>query len=130
MNIPANLRYAKTHEWVRVEGSTAYVGITDYAQEALGDIVFVEMPATGEERKKGEEIATIESVKAASAIYAPVTGKVLRVNEALAKTPELINQKPYEAFLFTLEMSKPAELEELLDAAAYAQWVEEEKAKG
>ncbi len=127
MNIPADLKYTKTHEWVRVEGETVFVGITDYAQEALGDIVYVEIPQVDEELAKSDEAATIESVKAASAIYAPCTGVVKASNEALEETPELINQKPYETFIFSLSLNNPADLEDLLDAAAYAQLVEQEK---
>jgi len=104
------------------------VGITDYAQESLGDIVYLEPPEAEREVKRGEEVATIESVKAASPIYAPVSGKVERLNPLLEKTPELINQKPYEAFLFVIRMSDPSELNGLLDAAAYGSHVEQEKA--
>lgn len=128
MTTPKELKYAKTHEWVRVEGELAFVGITDYAQESLGDIVYVELPAAGAQVKPGEELATIESVKAASPIYAPVAGTVERVNPALEKTPELVNQKPYEAFLFALKPFDPAGLAGLLDAAAYERHVEQEKA--
>jgi glycine cleavage system H protein len=129
MVTPQELKYNKTHEWVRVEGELAYVGITDYAQESLGDIVYVEPPEVGAAVKKGEELATIESVKAASPIYAPVSGTVERVNSALEKTPELVNQKPYEAFLFVLKITDPGELAGLLDAAAYERHVEQEKAQ-
>jgi glycine cleavage system H protein len=128
MITPQELRYNKTHEWVRVEGELATVGITDYAQESLGDIVYIELPAAEQVVKKGEELATIESVKAASPIYAPVSGTVVRINPLLAKTPELVNQKPYEAFLFVLRIANPAELAGLLDAAAYERQVEQEKA--
>lgn len=130
MVTPKELRYAKTHEWVRVEGEQAYVGITDYAQEELGDIVYVEPPEVGSAVKKDQEVATIESVKAASPIYAPVSGSVERVNPKLEKTPELVNQKPYEAFLFVLKLADPSELAELMEAAAYERHVEQEKAKG
>lgn len=129
MVTPKQLRYAPSHEWVRVEGELAYVGITDYAQESLGDIVYVETPAPNEAFKKGEEVATIESVKAASPIYAPVSGTVAQVNGALEGSPELINQKPYEAFLFVLRVADPKELNDLLDAAAYERHVEQEKLK-
>ncbi len=128
MITPKELKYAKTHEWVRVEGGLAFVGISDYAQESLGDIVYVEPPEEGQEVKQGEEVATIESVKAASPIYAPVSGRIERLNPLLEKTPELINQKPYEAFLFAVRMSAPAELAGLLEAAAYEAHVEQEKA--
>ncbi len=129
MITPQELRYAKTHEWVRVEGELAYVGITDYAQEELGDIVYVEPPEVGSAVKKDQEVATIESVKAASPIYAPVSGTVERVNPKLEKSPELVNQKPYEAFLFVLKLTNPAELADLLEASAYERHVEQEKAQ-
>ena len=132
MEIPEDLKYAKTHEWVRVEGEVAYIGISDYAQEELGDIVFVEMPAVGDSYEIGEEAATVESVKAASAIYTPVSGTIEKVNPDLDSTPELINQKPYEAFIFAVRFaaaSGAAPLEELLDAGSYKQHVEQEKAE-
>ncbi len=130
MEIPKDLKYAKTHEWVRVEGDVAYIGISDYAQEELGDIVYVEMPSPDDSYEKGEEVATVESVKAASAIYTPVAGTVKEINPDLEGTPELINQKPYEAFIFAIRFSEAAgsaELQELLDAEAYEKQVEQEK---
>jgi glycine cleavage system H protein len=127
LEIPKNLKYAKTHEWVRVEGDVAYIGISDYAQEELGDIVYVEMPSPDESYDKGEEVATVESVKAASAIYTPVAGTVKEINPGLESSPELINQKPYEAFIFAIRFSHAAGLEELLDAEAYKKHVEQEK---
>jgi glycine cleavage system H protein len=129
MDIPAGLRYTETHEWVRVEAGVAYVGITDFAQEALGDIVFLERPPVGEAFAKGEQVATIESVKAASPIYCPVGGKVTETNAALEAKPELINQGAYEAFIFAVRMADPAELDGLLDAASYARVVEREGQK-
>ena len=127
MEIPGNLKYAKTHEWVRVAGQLAYVGITDYAQEALGDIVYVELPSVDERYDRGEEIGTVESVKAASAIYTPVTGTVAEVNAELEASPELINQKPYQAFIFAVRLTDLSQLQDLLDAEAYARHVEQEK---
>jgi glycine cleavage system H protein len=127
LEIPKNLKYAETHEWVRVEGDVAYIGISDYAQEELGDIVYVEMPSPDESYDKGEEVATVESVKAASAIYTPVAGTVKEINPGLESSPELINQKPYEAFIFIIRFSNAAGLEELLDAEAYKKHVEQEK---
>jgi glycine cleavage system H protein len=130
MEIPKDLKYAKTHEWVRVEGDVAYIGISDYAQEELGDIVYVEMPTPDDSYEKGEEVATVESVKAASAIYTPIAGTVMEINPDLESTPELINQKPYEAFIFAIRFSEAtgaAELQELLDAEAYEKHVEQEK---
>jgi glycine cleavage system H protein len=128
MEIPKDLKYAKTHEWARVEGDVAYIGISDYAQEELGDIVYVEMPATGDTYQKGEEAATVESVKAASAIYTPVAGTVKEINPELESTPELINQKPYQAFIFAIHCSDASGLDELLDAQSYEKHVEQEKA--
>ena len=127
MEIPGDLKYAKTHEWVRVAGQLAYVGITDYAQEALGDIVYVELPSVDERYDRGEEIGTVESVKAASAIYTPVTGTVAEVNAELEASPELINQKPYQAFIFAVRLTDLSQLQDLLDAEAYARHVEQEK---
>ena len=115
--IPKDLKYVDTHEWIRIDGGKAEVGITDYAQESLGDIVYVEVPELDETFDKGEEVGTVESVKAASPIYSPVSGKIVAVNEDLDGTPELINQKPYQAFIFTVEMSDPSEADGLLDAA-------------
>jgi glycine cleavage system H protein len=126
MNIPRELRYSESHEWIRIEGKTAYVGISDYAQESLGDIVYVEIPETGGGVDRGDEIATIESVKAASAIYAPLSGIIKEVNSELEETPELINKKPYNTFIFAIEMSDPSEVEELWDAAAYEEFLEAE----
>jgi glycine cleavage system H protein len=128
MEIPKDLKYAKTHEWARVEGDVAYIGISDYAQEELGDIVYVEMPSTGDSYQKGEEAATVESVKAASAIYTPVAGTVKEINPELESTPELINQKPYHAFIFAIHFSDASGLDELLDAQSYEKHVEQEKA--
>jgi glycine cleavage system H protein len=127
MNIPEDLRYARTHEWVRLKGGTAYVGITDYAQDALGDIVYVEAPQPDLDVRQGEEVATVESVKAASAIYAPLSGRIREVNPDLETRPELLNQKPYEAYIFTLTPADPAEMDSLLDAAGYRDLLEQEK---
>ncbi|MEE9306496.1 MAG: glycine cleavage system protein GcvH [Spirochaetia bacterium] len=127
MEIPKDLKYAKTHEWVRIEEDVAYIGISDYAQEELGDIVYVEMPSTEDSYDKGEEIATVESVKAASAIYTPVAGTVKAINPDLESTPELINQKPYEAFILAIRFSDASGFDELLDAQSYEKYVEQEK---
>ena len=126
MNKPEDLRFLKSHEWVRVEGKLAYVGISEHAQEELGDIVFVEVPEVDDEFDAGEEVTNVESVKAASPIYSPVSGKIVKVNEALEDSPELINQKPYEAFIFAVEMNDPSELENLLSYEEYQKFVEEE----
>jgi glycine cleavage system H protein len=128
MEIPKDLKYAKTHEWVRVEADVAYIGISDYAQEELGDIVYVEMPAAGDSYKKGEEAATVESVKAASPIYTPVAGTIKEVNPELEDAPESINQKPYQAFIFAVRFSDASGLDELLDAQSYEKHIEQEKA--
>ncbi|MFP4619130.1 MAG: glycine cleavage system protein GcvH [Spirochaetaceae bacterium] len=126
MAVPEDLKFQKSHECVRVEGNIAYVGISDHAQEELGDIVFVELPDEGDEFKKGEEVTNIESVKAASPLYAPVSGKIVEVNEELDETPELVNQKPYETFIFAIEMSDPSELDSLLSFDEYQKSIEEE----
>jgi glycine cleavage system H protein len=119
-NVPEDLKYAASHEWVRVEGETATVGITDHAQHELTDVVFVELPAVGRELRAGEACAVVESVKTASDVYAPVSGTVTTVNEALAANPGLVNSDPYGAgWFFRLRLTQPAELAKLLDAAAY-----------
>ena len=120
MNIPKNLKYAKTHEWVRVEGDIAVVGITDHAQNELTDVVYVETPAVGAHLEAGKECAVVESVKAASDIYAPVSGDVVAVNEELSSAPELLNQDPYgKGWMFKVKMSDPSELNELLSPDDY-----------
>ncbi len=120
-NIPADLKYLSSHEWVRVEADgTLTVGISDHAQSALGDLVFVETPDVGRQLKAGEAFAVVESVKAASDVYSPVSGEVLAVNDALGATPELINQSPYsEGWLMKIRPGDAAEVSTLLDAAAY-----------
>jgi glycine cleavage system H protein len=121
MNVPKNLRYTKSHEWVRVDGHTAVVGITDHAQDELTDVVYVELPAVGARLEAGKECAVVESVKAASDIYAPVTGDVAAVNEELASAPELLNQDPYgKGWMFTITIGDPSELNELLSPEDYA----------
>jgi glycine cleavage system H protein len=125
MNTPENLKYSKSHEWIDfLPGGTARVGITDFAQSQLGDIVFVNLPAPGDEVTAGGRLADVESVKAVSDIFSPVTGSVRAVNEALDSAPEAINLKPYEAWL--CEIENVGETEELMDAAAYALFCEEE----
>lgn len=125
MNIPKNLFYTKDHEWVRVEGKIVFVGITDYAAQALGDITFVELPKINELLKQEGHCATVESVKAASDVYAPLSGKVLAVNTQLATNPELINQSAYEkGYFFTMEFSDQAEKTTLMDAVSYQQYLE------
>jgi glycine cleavage system H protein len=125
MNIPKNLFYTKDHEWARIEGKVAYVGITDYAQHSLGDITFVELPKVGEVLKQASYCATVESVKAASDVYAPLSGKVVAVNPQLAANPELINQSAYEkGYFFSMEFSNAEEKTNLMDASAYQKYVE------
>jgi glycine cleavage system H protein len=125
MNIPKNILYTKDHEWARIEGEIAYVGITDYAQHSLGDITFVQLPKIGELLKQSAYCATLESVKAASDVYAPLSGKVLTVNTQLVTNPELINQSAYEkGYFFSLEFSNLAEKANLMDESAYQKYVE------
>ena len=121
-NVPANLRYAKSHEWLKLEGDgTATIGITDYAQAALGDITYVQLPKVGTALKAGEVFGVVESVKAASDLYAPVAGTVLAVNEALNSAPETLNRAPFDGgWMLKLKLANPAEASALLDAAAYA----------
>ena len=126
MNIPANLKYTKSHEWARLEADgSVTIGITDHAQELLGDLVFVELPDIGKVLSAEQEAAVVESVKAASDVYAPVSGIVLEVNTAVADAPESVNQDAYAAWLFKLKPTNPAELDNLLDAAAYTASCEE-----
>ena len=121
MNIPKNLKYARSHEWVRVEGDIAVVGITDHAQHELTDIFYVELPTVGDRVEAGKECAVVESVKAASDIYAPVTGDVIAVNEELSGAPELLNDDPYgKGWMFKVKMSDPSDLNELLGPDDYA----------
>ncbi len=123
--IPDDLLYTKTHEWVKVEGETALLGITDFAQQQLGDLTFIELPAPGDELSAGDEMGSIESVKAASEIYAPIDGEVLEINEDLEDAPELVNQDPYgEGWL--VRVSLAAEPADLLTPEEYADLVESE----
>lgn len=119
-DIPAALRFAESHEWARLEADgSVTVGISDHAQEALGDVVFVELAEVGKVFAAGDAAGVVESVKAASDIYSPVSGEVIAVNDELTDAPESLNEKPYEAWIFKLKPSNPAELEKLLDAAGY-----------
>ena len=128
MTTPDNLRYTRSHEWVKTEADGAVtVGITFHAQEQLGDVVFIQNPEVGRKVKQGEECAVIESVKAAADIYAPVAGEVIAANQEVVDSPERVNRDPYAAWLFRVRPSSPAELEGLLDAAAYAKLAESEK---
>jgi glycine cleavage system H protein len=127
MNIPAELKYTKEHEWIRLEDQLATVGITDYAQEELGDIVNIELPEEGDVIAKDEAFGAVESVKASSEIFSPLSGKIAEVNEPLLDSPETVNEDPYdEGWMIKIEISKPAELEDLLDSAAYEAYIKEE----
>jgi glycine cleavage system H protein len=128
MTTPANLKYTKSHEWLKQEtDGTVTVGITHHAQEMLGDLVFVEIPTVGRRLKQGEECAVVESVKAASDVYAPLSGEVVAANAELADAPEQINADAYAAWMFRLKPDNPGELAGLLDAAAYQKIAEAEK---
>lgn len=127
MSNPSNLKYTASHEWVKTEADgTATVGITDHAQGLLGDMVFVECPAVGRKLKAGEECAVVESVKAASDVYAPISGTVVAVNAELDKTPEAINSNPYGAWMFKIKPDNPADINGLMDAMAYQAHVDSE----
>jgi len=127
MHIPAELKYTKTHEWVRAEGELLAVGITGPAQDMLGDLVFVGEVEVGRQLQAGEAAGVVESVKAASDLYAPVAGEIVAFNEALNESPQMLNEKPYEAWIFKLRPSPGGELSGLLDAAAYRATLDAEK---
>ncbi|MDQ2650438.1 MAG: glycine cleavage system protein GcvH [Actinomycetota bacterium] len=125
MQIPDDLRYSPDHEWVRIDGNRARVGITDYAQDALGDVVFVDLPEVGRTAAAGDSISEVESTKSVSDIYAPVAGTVVEANAELADAPERLNEDPYgDGWIFVIELDDPAALDGLLDAAAYRALVE------
>jgi glycine cleavage system H protein len=125
MVIPEELRYSKEHEWVRLDGDVATVGITDFAQDSLGDVVFVQLPDIGTETRAGGVVSEIESTKSVSDIYAPMSGSVAAVNAALAERPELVNEDPYgEGWIMTIQCSDPGEVDLLLDAPAYRALIE------
>ncbi|HNQ67083.1 MAG TPA: glycine cleavage system protein GcvH [Bacteroidales bacterium] len=122
MNIPTNLKYAESHEWLRIEGEMAYIGITEFAATALGDIVFIEIETEGENLDKGESFGTIEAVKTVSDIYMPVGGEVVEVNQAIMDDPALVNKDCFgNGWLIKIKMNDPAEANNLLDAAAYTE---------
>lgn len=121
-----DLRYSKEHEWVKLEGGKAYIGITDYAQHALGDIVFVELPKTGSNLNTGDIIGVVESVKAASDIYTPISGTVADINKDLEVSPEKINESPYDCWIAALEINDANEYEGLMDAVEYEKFCEQE----
>jgi glycine cleavage system H protein len=126
---PNDYRYTKEHEWIKVSGDTGTIGITDYAQHELGDVVFVELPAVGAKLAAGKLFGTIESVKAVSEIYAPVSGEVIETNAALSKAPETLNSDPHgAAWLIKIKLANPAEVSALMDAAAYQAFISEKEA--
>lgn len=128
-NLPSELKYLSSHEWLRVEeGNVGYVGITDHAQEAMGDLVYVETPEVGASVAAGDEVGVVESVKAASDIYTPVTGEILAINEALEDAPETVNSDPYgDGWMFKIQLSDPSELEGLMSADDYKAQIESEE---
>lgn len=124
MNVPANLKYTKDHEWIRVEGNEAYVGITDFAQSELGEIVFVDINTVGETLAREEVFGTVEAVKAVSDLFLPASGEILEQNEALENQPELVNQDPYgDGWMIKIALSDAAQLDSLLDATAYSELI-------
>jgi glycine cleavage system H protein len=129
MDIPGNLKYSESNEWINLEGNTGTVGISDYAQDQLSDIVFAEVIVSeGDQIKKGDTIATVESVKAAADVYSPVSGKVISVNEALGGSPEVINTDPYgAAWIIKIELDNPGDANDLLDALAYQKVIQSQK---
>ena len=127
MNVPNDLRYTTEHEWVKLNGKQAVIGITDYAQHSLGDIVFVELPSEGDAIEKGKSFGVVESVKAVSELYAPVSGTVAKANTALLDNPELINADAYENWMIVVDIKEEAELGSLLDANGYEALLEQEK---
>ena len=127
MNIPKNLLYTNEHEWIRVDGDQVYLGITDYAQHHLGDIVFVELPEMDAEVISGDSIAVVESVKAVSSVYSPVSGTVVENNEELEDSPELLNEDPYTNHIAVINISNPGELEGLMSPAAYEAFCAEQE---
>ena len=126
-NVPENLHYSKDHEWVRVDGNIGVVGITDYAQNSLGDVVYVELPKTGEEFSAHESFGSVESVKAVSEVFAPISGAVVEVNETLTDEPEKVNEDPYgQGWMIRVKMSSPGEVDSLLTAAEYEDFTKAE----
>ena len=128
MEVPEDLKYSREHEWVLVEGNVVTIGITDFAQEQLGDVVFVELPAVGDKVTKDEAMGVVESVKAVSDVYAPISGTVLEVNDDLPNSPEMINEDPYgDGWFVKIEMSDPTDLDDLLDGENYEQHVRDQE---
>jgi glycine cleavage system H protein len=125
MNVPDHLRYSSDHEWVSREGTRVRIGITDYAQDSLGDVVFIQLPAVGDTIAAGESIGEVESTKSVSDVYAPISGSVVAVNDALVDSPQLLNEDPYgEGWICEVELSDPGQFDDMLDAAAYGSLIE------
>ena len=124
MSYPADLKYTKEHEWIRVDGNTGTIGITDFAQQQLGDVVYVELPEVGSTITAGQVFGTIESVKAVSELFAPVTGEVSEINTSLKDRPDHVNSKPHEAWMVKVKLSNPGEIASLMNAAAYEQLIQ------
>jgi glycine cleavage system H protein len=127
MAYPANYRYTREHEWIQLDGSIGTIGITDYAQNSLGDIVYVDVPKVGDAVTANQTFGSVESVKAVSDLYSPVSGKVTATNDELKSSPDKINEAPHETWIIKVELSDPAEFEKLLDAAAYEAFIAEEQ---
>jgi glycine cleavage system H protein len=127
MAYPTDYKYTKEHEWIQIKGNTGLVGITDHAQESLGDIVFVELPKGGAQLQQGKSFGTVESVKAVSVLYSPVSGKVTAINESLNQAPEAINKDAHSAWMIKLELSNPTEANTLMSAEDYEKYIAEEK---
>ena len=128
MNFPEDLKYTREHEWARMKGTKVVVGITDFAQDQLGDVVYVELPAVGDEVKRGESFGVVESTKAVSELFAPISGKVVEVNDPLVEAPETVNEDPYEeGWMIAIEPSDARELSDLLDQKAYTAFVDEQE---
>jgi len=126
MKVIEGLYYSKDHEWVKVEGDKAYIGISEFAQKALGDIVFVELPEVGADLAEGESLGSVESVKAASDVYTPVSGKVIEVNESVVDDPALLNQDPYENWMICVELTEKSQLEQLMSSKQYEEFCSKE----
>ncbi len=128
MEFPQELKYSKEHEWLKVEGNTVTIGITDYAQDSLGDVVYVELPSEGAAMVQGETFGVIESVKAVSDLYSPVSGNIVEVNDSIIDNPDIVNEEPYgDAWMLKVELTSTEELDELLSSDDYQQHIEEEK---
>lgn len=131
MKLDAECKYSEEHEWIRVEGDEGVIGISDFAQEQLSDVVYVELPEEGDTFARGDIFAVVESVKAASDVYIPVSGEILEINETLDDSPEIVNEDPFgEAWFVRIALTDPTELDDLMDAAAYQAFVEKEIAEG